>query len=368
MQCGQCAAGYVEATMTPWATSIYLCPDDDGDAICNWDDPDYVCFDDDGDGICNEYDDDFVCPQDQDGDGICDEWDDEVELTPTPHVSPTLQNDHYYLSEWRNYSYTAPAGWMGAYGPIVYFDPPDTSERYFAGVVIRENALWGTGCGVSDGTMVSWPTGGVGPAIDSNSFKWLDGTNCWDGIIYDAQGGIVQQWGLPCSSQGVPRVGRAATSEINSGMTIAVQARICVDAAGSYIDFDYAFIWYGVEPTPTPIPSFTPTATPTNYPGYCGEVMQAAGGGSGSGAYGLWSDSELGLTRPQFRVGVAKCYGIGETDILDILGLDLYWPGLEVCFTPFSMGEIQILDIFIDADMLLAVMAGVMLLRWVLRS
>ena len=67
------------------------CPDDDGDGICNGQDPDYPgctgctgnpdCPDDDGDGICNGQDPDYIpgshcgghnptCP-DADGDGIC---------------------------------------------------------------------------------------------------------------------------------------------------------------------------------------------------------------------------------------------------------------------------------------------------------
>jgi hypothetical protein len=66
------------------------CPDDDGDGVCNGQDPDYVpgvdcpgnpvCPDADGDGICNGQDPDYVpgaahvgnplCP-DADGDGIC---------------------------------------------------------------------------------------------------------------------------------------------------------------------------------------------------------------------------------------------------------------------------------------------------------
>ena len=80
------------------------------------------------------------------------------------------------------------------------------------------------------------------------------------------------------------------------------------------------------------------------------------------------TEAELGIAMPQFMVGVASCYGVGQTDILDVMGFELVWPGMELCFLPFSMGELQILDVFIDADMLLSVMAGVMLIRWVLRS
>lgn len=55
-----------------------VCPDADGDGICNGHDPDYVpgdecpgtecprfdCPDADGDGICNGQDDDYVAPGD----------------------------------------------------------------------------------------------------------------------------------------------------------------------------------------------------------------------------------------------------------------------------------------------------------------
>lgn len=82
--------------------------------------------------------------------------------------------------------------------------------------------------------------------------------------------------------------------------------------------------------TPTPNVTPTPVATPTGtaYPGYCGSVEEASGGSTVSG---------VGVGLPQFMVGVAECYGVAAADIVDLWGFDLTWPGLEVCFAPFSV-------------------------------
>jgi hypothetical protein len=114
-------------------------------------------------------------------------------------------------------------------------------------------------------------------------------------------------------------------------------------------------VYFGVEPADEPTPTPEPTLSPTPG-GYCGSVKPEDG------------PAELGVSLPSPMVGPMTCYGIPYIDIPDVFGLNLEFPGMEVCFRPLIFGELQILDIFIDMDWLLSIIAGIWSIRMVLRS
>jgi len=109
--------------------------------------------------------------------------------------------------------------------------------------------------------------------------------------------------------------------------------------------------------TPTPEPTGTPAPTATAVPDddYCWEVEGIEGDG-------------LGIELPGFTVGAGRCYGIDEISVnLPIVG-EWSVPFLEVCFERLEFGELNLFGVIVDMDVLAAVAAGVVTLRWLLRS
>jgi hypothetical protein len=103
----------------------------------------------------------------------------------------------------------------------------------------------------------------------------------------------------------------------------------------------------GGEPTPTP----EPTAQPDD--GFC-HVVEPDGG--------------LGVELPQFGIGNSYCYGIDAIDTNIPLVGDIQTPEIRVCFDEYQFGVLDILGVEVDLDSISFMMAGVVILRLLLRS
>lgn len=122
----------------------------------------------------------------------------------------------------------------------------------------------------------------------------------------------------------------------------------------------YLQLWPDAGPTATPSPTMTPYATATYPASFCSEVEGEEGQGE--------TEDYFALPAPTF--GSSTCYGIDSITIpLSWLGFDdVYIPGVEVCFKPIYFGILKMFGLNIDLDYIAYVLAGVAILRMILRS
>lgn len=100
-------------------------------------------------------------------------------------------------------------------------------------------------------------------------------------------------------------------------------------------------------------------AAPEPVPSYCDAVEDGT-------LDGVW---DLGVELPDFKVGAPLCYGVGAVGPINLpLIGEISWPGILVCFRAITFGTLNFLGVLIDLDFLSFVIAGIMGLRWVMRS
>lgn len=144
-------------------------------------------------------------------------------------------------------------------------------------------------------------------------------------------------------------------------------------SSGSWT-YDVKLIYYGIppeEPEPTPIPTGTP------YPSVCDSIIGNDADGNWYGGGGP-EEIEDYFKIPVPLIGIGQCmtmmpeFSIPTTALNVIPGItfanDLAWPGLTVCLKPITLGQLKILDMSIDLDFYGALIAGIMMLRKLLRS
>jgi len=268
----------------------------------------------------------------------------ELSVTPTPDLSvtptPTPEGGYYWAEQLGSYSW-GPVGKPSH--SLVFEMPVGDPVGYF----------WEYTCAPVDSTWVNVFWQGFEAPWSGWNFLWCGYGGSGAGNMCLIEGGHGDACGLfPGATQwGKTSIGITDRFYLGIG-----------DNGQAYGDFS---VWalYDSEtvPEPTPEPELTPTPTNMPYSGYCGTVEEQTGGGAGDPGW-------LGVGLPVPMVGEASCYGVGPNDLIDLWGAELSFPGFEICFVPFSIGELQILDVFINVDNLLTIMAGVFLFRMLLRS
>lgn len=111
------------------------------------------------------------------------------------------------------------------------------------------------------------------------------------------------------------------------------------------------------EPEITPTPGLTPTPTPTPQVGYdyCYTVEDIDSLGPDQGL-------------PSIGIGYSTCYGTGAINFeLPIVG-EVSIPAISVCFDRLTMGEVQILGVSLDMDVISSAIAAVAVIRLLFRS
>lgn len=106
--------------------------------------------------------------------------------------------------------------------------------------------------------------------------------------------------------------------------------------------------------------------TPPSEASYCASVQ----------GFDPLDSGGLGVELPQILVGEAQCSGLGAItipfSILNLIGewefSDLVIPGISVCFRPVSFGTLQLFGVAVDLDLMVLLMSGALVLRWMLRS
>lgn len=303
MQCGQCLAGHVDATMTPWGS---MTPEITGTPGT-------------------------LTP--------------EVSETPSatqPTATATLEEPFY----WVRYMGQFPKTWVGDAVWSEYYAA--SAYEPVGRIIIATNQEIG---------------GILYYKFGSTAFFFHDHTTLgdWNGICLGESGHddlcteVVPDWVY--GSYGPYKWG---SSDVTGDGVITFETNQCGTCSTTVtVDFYYVY-WSEDVPPPTPTPG-VPTATPTGtaYPGYCGEVQE----GGGSGGFSM-----EGVELPVPMVGEAACYGIGDWDLPDLGETELYFPGMQLCFVPFQIGDLQILNMVIDVDWMITVMAGIWVLRMILRS
>lgn len=119
----------------------------------------------------------------------------------------------------------------------------------------------------------------------------------------------------------------------------------------------YGYVYFGdpiEQATPTPVQS-----------GYCGSVQ------------GTQLDG-IGVELPQVGIGDASCSGlpqfvipmgwVEDIPVVDWQFEDVNFPGLQICFRPLVISNFNLFGVSINVELALLVLAGAMMLRWVLRS
>lgn len=126
-----------------------------------------------------------------------------------------------------------------------------------------------------------------------------------------------------------------------------------------YENSQFLWQWGGLTPLGTP--------TPTPVVGYCDTVVPV-GGGIG--------DEEI-FNLPIFTIGWARCVNFGGWNIsVEWFNTffntgwsnDVTVPGFQICIRPLHFGNLTILGLVISLDFFASIMAGVLLLRFILRS
>lgn len=100
-----------------------------------------------------------------------------------------------------------------------------------------------------------------------------------------------------------------------------------------------------------------PTTTPVNSD-YCSVVNGLTGTGPGGD-----DDGEL----PGIWVGGSSCFSWAGINT-SIFGIDLFIPGIQICFQSIEFGTLDLFGVNMDMDLIAAAMAGVVLIRIVTRS
>jgi hypothetical protein len=150
----------------------------------------------------------------------------------------------------------------------------------------------------------------------------------------------------------------------NHGIGLMEAGQFSVEYTGNHVDISWQatmrVVWRSLDvPPPTPTPATTPVVS------YCSSV---------SGYDPI--DPEPGLELPVPKVGQPSCTGIPAFQIdLSVLnwlpGVEfetLTFPGLHVCATPILFGEVRFVGVAVNLDILSLLMAGVVLIRILLRS
>lgn len=95
---------------------------------------------------------------------------------------------------------------------------------------------------------------------------------------------------------------------------------------------------------------------------YCAAVDPGFAGGGGL-------DPDLGISLPVIVKGPAECSGLGAAGPVDLpLVGEVSFPGIQICFEPISLGNLNLFGVEISLDYMVYVMGGIMILRWFLRS
>jgi hypothetical protein len=109
--------------------------------------------------------------------------------------------------------------------------------------------------------------------------------------------------------------------------------------------------------TPTPVPTLTPTVTATPQVGYdyCWTVEDIDS---------LGPEQDL----PGIGIGRSRCYGVDAIEFtIPVVG-DVYLPAIEVCFDEIVLGEVMMLGVSLDMDVISTAVAGIVVIRLLLRS
>lgn len=77
--------------------------------------------------------------------------------------------------------------------------------------------------------------------------------------------------------------------------------------------------------------------------------------------------ADIGIELPAIMVGAPRCYGFGGLET-SIGSWEVNIPPLQLCMKPVQFGQFDLFGLVISIDGLLSTMAGILLVRWVLRS
>ena len=172
-----------------------------------------------------------------------------------------------------------------------------------------------------------------------------DSEGGWDGVLYSAEVSEAGRW-VNWTNAYVPGFGSGTYVGGNPQIGTGVEMRVCFGD----------FIPVGPQlPTATPEP--TPTVTPTAQPGYdhCWEVEDIEEMGPDQGL-------------PSIGIGHSTCYGTGAINFeFPIVG-EVSIPAISVCFDRITMGEVQILGVSLDMDVISSAIAAIAVIRLLFRS
>ncbi len=313
-------------------------------------------------------------------------------LTPTatPTLTPTPQGLGIYVDEdfnpsnqglnLRAYNDGGNWSWVRVDGEITI---PTNQEGFYFAYEYQVDILEGVGLDNMHGRDANylpndawWQTAGAEMSVDNldSPTYWIAVAPYSDPVSY-GDGGTTREavWGNEANynawlayyysgvNVGIVNV-NVLDSPANIGFPYMAEVNRGYQGPAKVLDIlmTPVRVWYygnpPVEPTPTPSPLVAD---------YCGEVNGVTGG-----------SSELGLSLPEFGIGASSCYGITEiilpTSIINFFpGIDIddvTIPGIQLCFTEISFGNLDLFGVEVNLDSIANLLAAALIIRWLLRS
>lgn len=287
-----------------------------------------------------------------------------VTLTPTSTVTPTPAsctpgaNTYWWDTVNPNKSATKPAQYVGEFR--IGWSRYSPSDLTSIGAVVAKVNMQGS-------TNNEWGRSWIGVNGGTNQVLWQAQTN-FDKTLFYMPTVTPPGWNY---TQLRNFILAKYPDAVDSGYKNWVAGAIDLDAgygAGTATNNTFTvtvtvldWVHYSPAPCPTPTPG-TPTPTP---------------GASACNDLGDEGTTDSIGELPYIGIGASVCTGIPEFTIdLSVLnwlpGLEdidvITFPGLSVCARPISFGDLKLFGLVIDLDIMAAVMAGVVLIRIIIRS